>query len=130
MKKILQIGNKIINETELLPLLTQHQMLPQLVREIVVDQGIIEIVLTPEEILLAHQSFRQKYKISSDEQLQIWLAQNYLNSEQLEQILIRPLKIEKFKQQTFFHKIDSYFLKRKSQLDQFIYSLVRIQRNN
>jgi len=36
-------------------------------------------------------------------------------------------KIEKFKQETWGHKLEAYFLDRKAQLDKVIYSLIRTQ---
>ncbi len=45
--------------------------------------------------------------------------------EQLEALATRGLRIEKFKQATWGHKLESYFLSCKSQLDKVIYSLIR-----
>jgi parvulin-like peptidyl-prolyl isomerase len=50
-----------------------------------------------------------------------------MTSAQLEALAIRGLLIEKFKQTTWGHKLESYFLSRKGQLDRVIYSLIRTQ---
>jgi parvulin-like peptidyl-prolyl isomerase len=42
-------------------------------------------------------------------------------------IATRALKIEKFKHATWEHKLESYFLNRKGDLDQVVYSLIRAQ---
>jgi parvulin-like peptidyl-prolyl isomerase len=44
---------------------------------------------------------------------------------QVEGLATRGLLIEKFKQTTWGHKLESYFLSRKGQLDRVIYSLLR-----
>ncbi len=46
---------------------------------------------------------------------------------QLENLALRQLKIEKFKQATWENKLESYFLSRKGQLDKVFFSLIRIR---
>ena len=48
-----------------------------------------------------------------------------LTEEQLEEMAIRPVLLEKFKQQTWRNQVERYFLTRKSSLDQVVYSLIR-----
>jgi parvulin-like peptidyl-prolyl isomerase len=48
-----------------------------------------------------------------------------LSQEQLEQLATRRLRVEKFKQASWGHTLESYFLKRSRQLDQVIYSFLR-----
>jgi parvulin-like peptidyl-prolyl isomerase len=126
-QKQLQIGEITIAETEILSLLTRYQLLPQVAREIIIDQAIADLTLTPEEEAIAYQNFQQIYQINNNEKLQIYLKQNYLDFEQLEIISSRIFKIEKFKKQTFSNQVNSHFLKRKRQLDRFVYSLIRTQ---
>ncbi|HEY9846451.1 MAG TPA: peptidylprolyl isomerase, partial [Candidatus Caenarcaniphilales bacterium] len=54
-----------------------------------------------------------------------WLARYGLSREQLEVLATRELRLEKFKQATWGHKLEAYFLRRKGQLDRAIYSLIR-----
>jgi parvulin-like peptidyl-prolyl isomerase len=127
MLKQLQIGDRLIAAPEILSRLTHYQLLAQLVREIMIDQAIADLTLTPEEEAIAYQNFQQIYQINNNERLQLYLQQNYLDFDQLQVISNRIFKIEKFKKQTFSNQINSYFLKRKRQLDRFIYSLIRTQ---
>ena len=126
MTTILQIGNRTVTAEELLPLLTSYQMLPQLLRESIIDEAIASISCTPEEIASAYQQFREQNQLASETQRQAWLERYCLSQEHLEAALIvRMLKIEKFKRATWGHQVDSYFLIRKRQLDRVIYSQIR-----
>jgi parvulin-like peptidyl-prolyl isomerase len=128
MTAVLKIGNRTIAPEQIIPLLSTYQMLPQLLRESIIDQAIAPISCTPEEISEAYQQFREQNQLTSTTQQQTWLERYCMNQENLEEALIvRMLKIEKFKQASWGHQLESHFLKRKVQLDRAIYSLIRVQ---
>ena len=125
MSTTLQIGTKKLDAADLIPLLKRYQLLPQLQRDLLIDQAVAEISLTPEEIEAGLQQFAEQHQLLSRDAQQAFCAQRGLSPEDLEALAIRQLKIDKFKQATWGGKIGSYFLQRKSQLDQVIYSLLR-----
>ncbi|MGK7875053.1 MAG: peptidylprolyl isomerase [Xenococcaceae cyanobacterium] len=127
MNIVLQIGDQIITAEKILPLLAQYQMLPQLAREIIIDQAIANIECTPEEQTIARQKFYQQHQITTEAQIQAWVEQRGMTLEQLEKLTQRGLKLEKFKQATWGNQLEAYFLKRKRQLDRIVYSLIRTQ---
>ncbi|HEY9639792.1 MAG TPA: peptidylprolyl isomerase, partial [Coleofasciculaceae cyanobacterium] len=59
--------------------------------------------------------------------LRAWLGRYGMTQAQLESLATRELRVEKFKQATWGHRLESYFLSRKNQLDRVIYSLIRTQ---
>jgi parvulin-like peptidyl-prolyl isomerase len=127
MAVVLQVGDRAITAEEVLPLLTGYQMLPQLLQELLIDQAIAEIGLTDEEKAAACQQYDTQNQLTSDAERQAWMNRYGLNSTQLEALATRNLRVEKFKQATWGAKVESYFLKRKGQLDKVIYSLIRVQ---
>jgi parvulin-like peptidyl-prolyl isomerase len=127
MTTVLQIGNCTLTAEELIPLLASYQLIPQLLCEIIIDQAIAPISCTLEETTSACQQLYQQFGLTGEAQRQTWREQYGLSQEQLERIGTRKLRIEKFKQATWGHKLDSYFLKRKKQVDRVIYSLIRTQ---
>ncbi|GET35632.1 peptidylprolyl isomerase [Microseira wollei] len=128
MTTVLQIGNRAIPAAEVIPLLRSYQMLPQLLRESIIDEAIAPIDCTPEEIASATEQFYQQNQLTCETELQSWLKHQGMSQDCLEKVfIIRLLKIEKFKQATWGHKLESYFLKRKRALDQVVYSLIRTQ---
>ena len=127
MNTALQVGDRIITTEEIIPLLTTYQLLPSLLRELIVDQAIASFTCTPEEKAKAIQQFYEQNQIIDETAKIAWASQRGMTSAQLEALAIRGLLIEKFKQTTWGHKLESYFLSRKGQLDRVIYSLIRTQ---
>ncbi len=126
MTALLQIGDRTINVDEIVPLLKQYGMLPQLLKEIVIDNATASISLTEEEVTKAYKQFYQQQQLGDEEQLQAWLKSRGLEREQLDYLVTRTLRLEKFKQDTWGAKVEPYFLQRKEKLDKVIYSLIRV----
>ena len=127
MTELFKVGNRAITAEELVPLLASYQLLPQLLRELVTDQAIAEIICTQDEQDQCLQQFCQQQQISSAPEQQAWLTKNHLTDRQLVPLVTRPLRIARYKQTTWGAKLESYFLQRKSQLDRAIYGLIRLQ---
>ena len=122
-----QVGTQTIDGDNVFPLLIGYQLLPQLLREVIIDQAIAEIDTTPEEQDISLKRLYDRYQLTSPAAQETWAAQQGLTLAEVATIAIRPLKVEKFKFQTFGKNLESYFLKRKGALDQVIYSLIRTQ---
>jgi parvulin-like peptidyl-prolyl isomerase len=127
MTELAQIGNFQVPTGELVPLLVKYQMLPGLLRELVIDRAIADTECSEAERVQAIQEFCQRYQLASNEQVEQWLNLQGLTDIQMEEIAIRLFKIEKFKRETWSNKLEAYFLKRKGQLDRAIYSLIRTE---
>lgn len=125
MTAILKVGDQTITAEEVIPLLAKYQLLPQLLREIIIDQAIATIDCTEDEKNAACEQFYAKNQLTTEEERQAWRDRQDISLEQVEELAVRGLKLEKFKQVTWGHKIESYFLKRKGRLDRVIYSLIR-----
>ncbi|MDJ0902097.1 MAG: peptidylprolyl isomerase [Xenococcus sp. MO_188.B8] len=128
MDVVLRIGNRVFNSDELFPLLAQYQMLPKLAQEILVDNEIANIEYTETEYDQAYQQLCQQYQLDTDEKVQTWLERQGMNRENLQTLVTRKIKIEKYKQENWDNKVESYFLKRKAQLDRVVYSLIRVEK--
>lgn len=125
MEYILKIKDRQISNDELLPILGGSLMLPQLAREIIIAEAIQDIECTPEEKQIAKQRFIEENKLQSEAELQMWLNRAGVAPENLEALTLRKLRVEKFKEQTWGDQLEHYFRKRKKDLDQVVYSLIR-----
>lgn len=123
---ITQVKRGTISADTLLSLLQNYQLMPKLMRELLLDEAIAAIECTSEERLEACNIFYVKNGITADENRHTWLEKHQLSSTQLEHLLTRNLRIEKFKQAKWAHQLESYFLQRKAHLDRVIYSLIRV----
>ncbi|BDA76510.1 hypothetical protein CAL7716_106760 (plasmid) [Calothrix sp. PCC 7716] len=125
MASVIQIGNKKIQPAELPQLLAGHKILHVLQREVIIDEAIATIELTPEEKATTIEQFFQHHKLTTTEAITAAQQQLCITPQQLEAIATRELRVEKFKQATWGNKLEQYFLQCKSQLDKVVYSLLR-----
>ncbi len=123
--EFIQVGEQTIASEEVMPLLIGYGMLPQFLREVLIDSTISKVSCTPEEIILAQKQFAKKHQLNTETMLQTWLERYGMTTEQLVALAVRELKIEKFKYATWESKLESYFLTHKSKLDRVVYSLLR-----
>jgi parvulin-like peptidyl-prolyl isomerase len=127
MTDILQVGNRTLAATELLSIMRRYQLLPQLFRELVIDQAIASISLPPDVQDSALEQFFAHHHLTTPEHRQRWLTHTGLTPADVTALAQRHLQLETFKQQTWGSKLEAEFLRRKSQLDQVIYSILRTQ---
>lgn len=125
MGVVLKVEGKAFTSEEIATLLAQYQMLPKLAQELIIDREIQDIVYKEEELAISRQQLNQQYQIADEEQLQLWLTQHGMTAEQFEALAIKRLKLDKYKKENYDNKVEAHFLKRKSQLDKVVYSLIR-----
>jgi parvulin-like peptidyl-prolyl isomerase len=122
---LLQVGEKVIHIHELPFLLRRYQVMSQVLRGIVIDSAIADISCTEEERLIALAQFEEQHQITLEESQLLWLKNRGITLEEMEDMVIRTLKIEKFKNITWGQKLESHFLACKASFDRVIYSLIR-----
>jgi parvulin-like peptidyl-prolyl isomerase len=127
MTNVLQVGSQVITAAEVIPLLVNYRLLPQFLREIVIDQAIAAVSCDADEVVLAQEQFAAKYRLTTPEAVQSWAASQGMTIEQVTNLSIRALRLAKFKQATWGNTIVSYFLKIKPGLDKVVYSVIRTQ---
>jgi parvulin-like peptidyl-prolyl isomerase len=125
MSVVIQIGDLEINDEDLFPLLAQYRMLPQLAREVIIERAIANIECTNEEEKMARQRFYQQFQITTEAQIKLWLKHHGMTPDQLDRLVLREIKLEKYKQETWGNQVESQFLQSKRQLDRVVYSLIR-----
>lgn len=123
--EFLQVGERTIALKEVVPLLTSYRMLPQFFREVLIEKIISEISCTSEEIAIATEQFAKKHQLNSETILLNWLERYGMTTEQLVDIAVKELLIEKFSCATWESKLESHFLSQKPKLDKVVYSLLR-----
>ncbi|MDY6938528.1 MAG: peptidylprolyl isomerase [Cyanobacteriota bacterium] len=127
MADLFQVGDRAIEAREIPALLKRYQLMPQFVREVVLDRAIADYSCTAEEQKTAIGQFCQKHQLTSPEAIQEWLKNQNLTQAELTELAVRPVRIEKFKQDKWSKKVKNHFMERKSGLDRVIYSLLRTQ---
>jgi hypothetical protein len=100
-------------------------MIPQLVKEIIIDQVTADIEISEEESKLSLQQALQQLGIDKNEKLEEWLKYHSMSLRQLELRAERSAKLIKFKLDKWESKVNSTFLERKQNLESVVYSLIR-----
>ncbi len=101
MSVVLEVDNQVYTAEDLVPLLTQYQLLPKLAQEILIDKAIAEIKCSEEENNLTYNQFCQQNQLTSEEEVQTWLNQQGMNREQLQNLITKKLRIDRYKQETW-----------------------------
>lgn len=127
MSVVLTVGERAIAAQDLYPLLAKFQLLSPLAKELIVEKAIAEIVCSPEEAELALKQFCDRNQLTTQDQLNAWLTMQGLSPDQLDYMVQKETKLEKFKQATWGDKLEAHFFKCKGQLDRVVYSLLRTQ---
>jgi parvulin-like peptidyl-prolyl isomerase len=122
-----QVQQQFSQADTFLPFLASHKLIPHLLREHLIDQAIADITCTPEETAEACQHFYQLWGLTTELQQANWRSHYRLTPDQVAQLATRELRLQKFQQLQWGHKLETYFLKHKSKYDQAIYSLIRTQ---
>jgi parvulin-like peptidyl-prolyl isomerase len=120
-----QLRQQTIETPELISLLAGYQMLPQLYRELLIDQAIATVNCSPEELEQAIEQFYESHNLGDDSQRQLWLSAQGMTEIQLKKLATRSLFVEKYKLATWGNKLESHFMTQKPHLDQVVYSLLR-----
>ncbi|MEL6930629.1 MAG: peptidylprolyl isomerase [Cyanobacteria bacterium J06600_6] len=128
MSVVLEVDNQVYTAEDLVPLLTQYQILPKLAQEILTDKAIAEIKCSEEENAQIFDQFCQQNQLKSEEEVQTWLDKQGLQREQLQNLITKKLRVDRYKEETWSDRVDAHFIKRKSQLDRVVYSLIRVEK--
>ncbi|MDC0832831.1 peptidylprolyl isomerase [Leptolyngbya valderiana BDU 20041] len=125
MTDVFRVGDREILASEIPRLLKRYQLMPQFLQGLVVDRAIADYSCTDEEKQAALQQFCQQHQLTSPEAQQGWLKAHGMTPAELEEIAVRPVLLQKFKEDIWGNKVRSHFMTRKSSLDRVIYSLIR-----
>lgn len=109
-----------------LAFLQRHNLLRKLVRCEVVEETIGTVQLEDGELEQSRQRFKQRHGISNPDLEQAFQRQNGLSDEALAWQMTLPPRISHYVREHFLPKAESHFLERKNQLDQVVYSLIRV----
>lgn len=125
MTEVFQVGNKSIEAEKLIGILQRYQLLPQVMRGLVIDKAIAGYECTPEQCKDLREQFLAKHKLDTPEARAKWLHLQGLEESQLDDIATRPARLARLKQDKWGNKLESYFMTRKPFLDRVLYSLIR-----
>ena len=122
---IIQFLDEINKDT--LKIIKLGNMLPNLIRNFLIDKIISDISLEQDIYDKEIKKFYSKNNISNKKDLDNILKTKGISEEELHYQIILPLKVSKFAQQNFKNEIESYFLERKDFLDEYTFNIIRLK---
>jgi parvulin-like peptidyl-prolyl isomerase len=122
----LPLGDRAFTADQVLSLITKHRLVPQLAREIVITEAIQQYPIAETEHLAACQHFYQQQQLQTEQDLEQWLRRQHLDRTDLIDLINRELQLQKFKAAQWAEQVESYFCQRKSQIDQVVFSMIRV----
>jgi|GEM_PF-293210 hypothetical protein len=109
----LRIGQRELTPEQVFRYLSTSKLLPQFVRDIVLEDALQGVPYTEEELNAAIQAIVQQRQ------------NQHLGIKSLSLLALRSLRLEKFKLLSWGNNLESYFLKRRQDLDQVVCSLIQ-----
>lgn len=126
MSTCLKIGNRLLDGDRIVSALIQYELLEPLVGQILVDEAIEAVPLSHREVFEALiGSTGLPMPEDFDRFLLQWCELKSVTPAYLTNVIVRQMRIEKFKQIRFAPKVESEFLHNKSSFDQVEYSLLQ-----
>jgi parvulin-like peptidyl-prolyl isomerase len=123
MEPALHVGVRQVGGDDILQQLYNSQMLHKVLREIAIDEILERSELaTPQDFVYTPEEFERLY-----EQVSKITPFQGMNDSQLTAIAVRTLKLQKFKQSGWGHKVSGYFEEHKVVLDRVMFSLILVE---
>lgn len=113
--------------SEAIRVLADLGLLRPLLRQSILVEAVSGEILSEEQSGRALQNFVQQRGLDSQEALQRYCQAQLLSAEALNRQVELPLRVQQHCQQHFGPKAEARFLERKHQLDQVVYSLLRLR---
>ncbi len=122
MSSTIQVGNRTFTTDEICQRLSNADLLPQLIREMIIDE-----ILADWEIEINHKIPYDRVEFTQGcDRLSKLSGYQGLNQLQLYKIVDRHLRLQKFKESHWVNKIYNYFLQRKDSLDRVKFSIMQV----
>ena len=122
----LKFGERTLYLEELPSLLERSQLLKPLIRRLLLESCIQQVVVSEDDQRSFQQNFLAQQGIESAEELSSWLASTGLSEEQASSNILEALQLDRFKSERFGADVEKIFLESKDQRDRVVYSLLRM----
>lgn len=127
MRNCLKIGHRLLNSDQIISALVQYKLLESLVGQLLLDEAVKEVSLTKQEIFHILAGVRDAPLPDDFEGFVAqWCQYKEVTPEYFNSVILREMRVQKFKQLQFANQVESEFLRIKSDLDQVEYSLIQL----
>jgi parvulin-like peptidyl-prolyl isomerase len=114
-----------VNETN--RLIRQQGLSLAVAQAWVLDELVQAIPLSPEEEKPLIRAFLEREGVKDDAGVAAWLERKRLSFDDLRIFATKQRRLERFREQRWADEVELHFLSRKPELDQVVYSLLRLE---
>lgn len=107
-------------------MLKEANLIEALIRIKIIEEILQSVNIDKEEGEEQLDQFRAHNNILNENDYKVWLEKNKETRENIYAKIIQPLKLKKYCNESYSKKAENRFLDRKTDLDQVIYSLIRV----
>ena len=118
-------GLEVLND-DVIKLLQEHKLLRPLIKSQITKNILEKVNLDKETEEKALNTFMEKYGVTDQKILEEWIKANNLSKESFHYMALKDMRLKKYCKKVFEHQVEARFLERKTELDLFVYSLIRI----
>ena len=108
-------------------LLHKHKLTKPLIKAELIEHELAKVTIEQKVKEKAIQDFIDKHGLTKKEVYQEWLDKRDLTDKDFENIALRRTKAQELCNSKFSNQLESWFIKRKDDLDIIIYSLIRVK---
>ena len=119
-------GHPWFTLSEINRLVRQQGIAPMLARAWVIDELVQAIPLEPARQEQLVQAWLQQHGVSDDAQLEPWLERQRLQHHDVIILATQAERLHRFRCHRWGEEVEIHFLRRKSELDQVVYALLRV----
>lgn len=115
------VDDKPVSSNNLVNVVRKLGGLPDIVREIILDEALKDIIIEESDQLEALSEFRSLHNLENDEKYLDYLKNSLMDEKILTETTSRPLKIVKFREERWGPRASSLYLKHKESYDLVTY---------
>ena len=123
MSNSVYLGKRQIGLERICEHLSRSHLLPQVLREMIIDR----VLMQWEPASAGELSSGQAAFDRCHQEITEMAIDRQLDRTQLIKAAVRKEKLQQFKRHSWEHKLGSYYLERKVQLDRVIYSIIQVE---
>ena len=125
---VVWLDDQAIPAKTLVGLIRRQGQIPNLVRELVLDQALASVAISETEEAELLNAFRAERQLEGDEAFVAFLQASHLNEALLRQMVTRPQKVVRYREERWGPRANSLYLQHKERYDLVTYR--RLQCSN
>jgi hypothetical protein len=122
----LKIGDRQLNSDQIVSALVQYKLLEPLVGQVLLDEVIAQVPITEPELFRALGGINTDFPDDFNEFVTQWCRRMEVAPAYFKGVILRELRVEKFKQLQFASQIEAEFLRLKPEFDQVEFWLLQM----